>query len=128
MGIEADNKYVEEQMAEIVRLENLEHARKAFEANEISAEELTNLENEEPLYSSPSKRETLGVNTTKNMFINSIYNWLIATLKKVGNGDYVDTFKIDGSSIICNLPDNYFARYSIPAGTKIEMKFITKKG
>jgi hypothetical protein len=48
-------------------------------------------------------------------------------LKDMGNEQYSDCFKIEGSSIICNLPPNYFNLYDIPENTKIEMKFITKK-
>lgn len=64
---------------------------------------------------------------TKAEFINSIYKWLMNTLEVNNKSEYKDCFIIDGSSIICNLPENYFNMYTIPAGTKIEMKFITKK-
>ena len=135
MGIEAESKYVEQQMAEIERQEKIEKAHQALEYTPMTEEERTEfverlheMEAESPVYMAPTKKEALGANATKSMFVSSIYNWLIATMKKVGNGDYTDMFKVEGSSIICNLPDNYFSRYSIPAGTKIEMKFIAKKG
>ena len=136
MGIEVSSQHIEAQMAEIDRQEKISRAEAALKSGVNMSEEereefmetLEELEKQEPLYVMPTKKEALGVNATKNMFVNSIYNWLIATLKKVGNGDYTDMFKIEGSSIICNVPTNYFSRYSIPEGTKIEMKFINKKG
>lgn len=65
---------------------------------------------------------------TKTEFIKSIYNWLMRTLEEHGNEEYKDCFQIEGSSIMCSLPDNYFNIYNIPHNTKIEMKFISKKG
>lgn len=73
-------------------------------------------------------KETLSSTATKNQFIDSIYNWLMRTLDEKGNGQYKECFQKEGSSIICSLPDNYFNSYTIPHGTKIEMKFISKKG
>lgn len=73
------------------------------------------------------KQKELSAQTAKNEFVNSIYNWLQRTLKEMGNEQYSDCFTIEGSSIMCKLPTNYFNRYTIPEGTKIEMKFISKK-
>lgn len=64
---------------------------------------------------------------TKAEFIKSIYNWLMKTLEDNDFAEYKPCFKIEGSSIMCNLPEKYFNLYTIPTGTKIEMKFITKK-
>ena len=75
-----------------------------------------------------NKKEVLSSTATKAHFVDSIYKWLMRTLDEVGNGEYKDCFQKDGSSIICSLPDNYFHQYLIPHGTKIEMKFINKKG
>lgn len=73
-----------------------------------------------------SKKE-LSANATKAEFVKSIHNWLMNTLKQNGKEEYSDCFTIEGSSIMCRLPDNYFDLFSIPADTKIEMKFISKK-
>lgn len=73
-------------------------------------------------------KKTLSVNATKAEFVKSIHNWLMNTLEKNNKADYKDCFTIEGSSIICQLPQDYFNLYSIPANTKIEMKFISKKG
>ena len=70
----------------------------------------------------------LSAQATKMEFINSIHNWLMRTLRERGNEQYCDCFKVEGGSIMCNLPSNFFDRYDIPAGTRIEMKFIAKKG
>jgi hypothetical protein len=48
-------------------------------------------------------------------------------LKTKGKEEYNDCFKVEGSSIMCNLPQEYFAAFEIPKDVKIEMKFILKK-
>lgn len=63
----------------------------------------------------------------KAEFVKSIHHWLMETLKRNGKEEYSDCFTIEGSSIMCKLPDDYFDLFSIPSGTKIEMKFISKK-
>jgi len=73
------------------------------------------------------KKEVLGVNQTKAEFVKSIHDWLMRTLKSLDREEYQKCFKIEGSSIMCELPDNFFDNYEIPSGTRIEMKFITKK-
>jgi len=73
------------------------------------------------------EKKELSIQATKTEFVKSIYNWLIDTLKQRGHEDCINCFTIEGSSIMCSLPDNYFLSYSIPANTKIEMKFIAKK-
>jgi len=73
------------------------------------------------------KKEVLGVNQTKAEFVKSIHGWLMRTLKSLNREEYQKCFKIEGSSIMCKLPDNYFDNYEIPSGTCIEMKFISKK-
>lgn len=45
----------------------------------------------------------------------------------VGNGDYKHCFTVQDSSIICDLPVEYFTHFNIPENTKIEMKFITER-
>ena len=72
-------------------------------------------------------KEVLSANKTKVEFIQSIHHWLMLTLERNGKEEYKDCFTIDGSSIMCNLPVNYFSNFDIPTNTKIEMKFITKK-
>ena len=72
-------------------------------------------------------KEVLTATKTKSEFIQSIYNWLMLTLEKNGKEEYKNCFTIEGSSIMCNLPTNYFNMVDIPANTKIEMKFISKK-
>ena len=72
-------------------------------------------------------KEKLNAQTTKNEFVKSIHHWLMETLKQRDKEQYRDCFKIEGTSIMCYLPEDYFNLYSIPAGTKIEMKFISKK-
>lgn len=73
------------------------------------------------------KKKELSAQSAKTEFINSIYGWLMRTLKDMGNEQYQPCFHIEGSSIMCDLPDNYFNKFIIPSGTKIEMKFIVKK-
>ena len=72
-------------------------------------------------------KEMLSARATKEEFIKSIHHWLDLTLQKNGTPEYIKCFTIEGSSIICNLPTNFFNSYDIPAGTKIEMKFVSKK-
>lgn len=73
-------------------------------------------------------KKELSAQQTKTEFVKSIHNWLMKTLKQNGKEEYSNCFTIDGSSIMCHLPDNYFDNFSIPSGLKIEMKFIVKKG
>lgn len=73
------------------------------------------------------EKETLTANATKVEFIKSIYNWLMKTLDANDFSEYKECFQIEGSSIMCKLPKNYFNYCNIPENTKIEMKFITKK-
>lgn len=73
------------------------------------------------------EKKELSSMSAKNEFVKSIYNWLQRTLKDLGNEQYSDCFTIEGSSIMCKLPSNFFHMYTIPADTKIEMKFISKK-
>ena len=72
-------------------------------------------------------KEVLTAAKAKAEFIQSIHTWLMRTLDQNGKSEYKDCFTIEGSSIMCNLPTNYFNNFDIPAGTKIEMKFISKK-
>lgn len=72
-------------------------------------------------------KKELSAQATKTEFVKSIHHWLINTLKQNGKEEYSDCFTIEGSSIMCQLPADYFNLYSIPANTKIEMKFISKK-
>lgn len=74
-----------------------------------------------------SEKKHLNANETKREFIQSIHKWLLNTLDERGNGKYKSCFTIQDSSIICNLPEEYFNNFSIPSGTKIEMKFVTKR-
>ena len=73
------------------------------------------------------EKEKLSTQATKAEFVKSIHNWLMKTLETNGKAEYKDCFTIQGSSIMCNLPSNYFNLYEIPEGTRIEMKFIAKK-
>lgn len=72
-------------------------------------------------------KKTISSQAAKKEFVNSIHKWLLRSLDANGNGKYKDIFQIEGSSIICSLPSNYFNLYEIPENTKIEMKFILKK-
>lgn len=72
-------------------------------------------------------KETLNSTKAKAEFIQSIHHWLMLTLERNGKEEYKDCFTIEGSSIMCNLPTDYFNNFNIPTGTKIEMKFISKK-
>ena len=72
-------------------------------------------------------KEVLNANKTKAEFVKSIHNWLMRTLEQNNKAEYKNCFTIEGSSIMCNLPTNYFNTVDIPANTKIEMKFISKK-
>ena len=73
-------------------------------------------------------KKELSAQQAKAEFVKSIHNWLMRPLKQNDKEEYSDCFTIDGSSIMCQLPDNYFDNFSIPSGLKIEMKFIVKKG
>jgi hypothetical protein len=72
-------------------------------------------------------KEVLNANKTKAEFVKSIHNWLMRTLEQNNKTEYKNCFTIEGSSIMCELPTDYFNNFEIPAGTKIEMKFISKK-
>ena len=72
-------------------------------------------------------KEVLNSTKAKAEFIQSIHHWLMLTLERNDKSEYKDCFTIEGSSIMCTLPTNYFNNFDIPAGTKIEMKFISKK-
>ena len=70
----------------------------------------------------------LSSTATKTQFVESIYKWLMRTLKENGNEEYQSCFVKEGASIMCHLPTNYFQNCTIPEGITIEMKFIAKKG
>lgn len=72
-------------------------------------------------------KEMLTARATKDEFIKSIHHWLMRTLEQNNKEQYKDCFTIEGSSIMCQLPQDYFNMFDIPANTKIEMKFISKK-
>ena len=72
-------------------------------------------------------KEILTATKTKSEFIQSIHTWLMRTLEQNDKSEYKNCFTIEGSSIMCNLPVNYFNNFDIPEDTKIEMKFISKK-
>ena len=72
-------------------------------------------------------KKELSAQGAKNEFVKSIHHWLMNTLKQNGKEEYQNCFTIEGSSIMCQLPQNYFDLYDIPANTKIEMKFVSKK-
>lgn len=72
-------------------------------------------------------KEMLSSAKAKAEFIRSIHKWLMRTLDENGNGQYKENFKIEGSSIMCDLPSNFFSAYDIPENTRIEMKFVSKK-
>ena len=72
-------------------------------------------------------KKELSTNAAKVEFVKSIHHWLMRTLEQNNKSEYKDCFTIEGSSIMCQLPQDYFNLYSIPANTKIEMKFISKK-
>lgn len=74
-----------------------------------------------------SNKRTLNATQTKQAFIESIHKGLIKILNDNGNGKYAKMFTIDGNSIICNLPSEYFTWAEIPEGTKIAMNFVTKR-
>jgi len=73
------------------------------------------------------EKKELSAQAAKAEFIKSIHHWLMNTLERNEKSEYKDCFTIEGSSIMCQLPADYFNLYSIPANTKIEMKFISKK-
>jgi len=74
------------------------------------------------------EKEKLSPQAAKAEFIKSIHKWIGETLEKKNKQEYYDCFKIEGSSIMCELPEDYFNLYSIPSNLKIEMKFVVKKG
>lgn len=72
-------------------------------------------------------KKELSANATKLEFVKSIHNWLMRTLDQNNKSEFKNCFTLEGSSIMCQLPPDYFSLYDIPADTKIEMKFISKK-
>ena len=72
-------------------------------------------------------KEVLNANKAKAEFVKSIHNWLMRTLEQNNKTEYKNCFTIEGSSIMCELPTDYFNNFEIPTETKIEMKFISKK-
>ena len=74
------------------------------------------------------EKKELSAQAAKVGFVKSIHYWLMNTLERNEKSEYKDCFTIEGSSIMCKLPDNYFDLYSIPSNLKIEMKFTVKKG
>jgi len=72
-------------------------------------------------------KQSLSANETKLKFVQSVHTFIMQVFEKEGFTQYQDCFKLEGSSIMCYLPENFFTEFSIPANTKIEMKFITKK-
>ena len=73
------------------------------------------------------EKKMLTSTAAKSEFVKSIHTWLMNTLKQNGKEGYQSCFTIEGSSIMCELPQDYFNLYTIPTNTKIEMKFISKK-
>ena len=74
-----------------------------------------------------SEKRILNATETKKEFIESIHTWLMDTLRRNQKNEYQKCFKIEDNSIICDLPPEYFTWCNIPANTRIEMKFITKR-
>ena len=72
-------------------------------------------------------KKELSTNAAKAEFVKSIHHWLMRTLEQNGKSEYKNCFTIEGSSIMCQLPQDYFNLYSIPENTMIEMKFISKR-
>lgn len=72
-------------------------------------------------------KKELSSTAAKAEFIKSIHSWLMKTLKQNDKEEYSNCFIIEGSSIMCYLPEIYFDKFIIPENTKIEMKFISKK-
>ena len=132
MSIEVSQENADKQLAEVIRLKTLQQIQErlqgfAPEVQEKIDEALSTVRIKSRIYKPAEERKKLTATATKSKFIESIYSWLIATLKLAGNGDYSNIFKVEGSSIICNIPDDYFQGFAIPEGVKIEMKFISKK-
>lgn len=71
--------------------------------------------------------KSLNANETKKEFVQSVYLALQKILKDNGNEAYLNMLRIEGSSIMFDLPPEYFNVYSIPENTRIEMKFISKR-
>lgn len=73
-------------------------------------------------------KSLLNATATKTMFLKRVAGILQAAVDKSPNADRLQNlFVVEGSSIMCNIPDDFFELYEIPANTKIEMKFVTKK-
>lgn len=73
------------------------------------------------------KNEVLTATKIKGRFVDTIYRMIMYMLKINKNEVYQDCFKVEGSSIMCSLPSNFFHDNEIPEGTRIEIKFIMKK-
>lgn len=72
-------------------------------------------------------KKEISAQCAKSEFVRSIHEFMMYMLKTKGKEEYNDCFKVEGSSIMCNLPQEYFAAFEIPKDVKIEMKFILKK-
>ena len=72
-------------------------------------------------------KKELSAQGAKSEFVRSIHEFMMHMLKTKGKEEYNTCFRIEGSSIMCDLPQEYFAAFDIPKGVKIEMKFILKK-
>ena len=72
-------------------------------------------------------KEKLSAQAAKVEFAKHFHRYMINSLKQNGNEGYSNCFRIEGSSIMCDLPVNFFNDYIIPEITRIEIKFIVKK-
>ena len=73
------------------------------------------------------EKKDLSAQGAKTEFINDIYSFMMKVLDDKGKSQYKECFVRDGSSIMCNLPADYFNFFNIPENTRIEIKFIAKK-
>lgn len=72
------------------------------------------------------KKNILSKRAAKNMFVSSIHRWMTNTIGK-NHPEYVENFKIEKSSIFCELPSDFFDGFVVPEGTVVELKFVEKR-
>lgn len=72
------------------------------------------------------QKEKLKPQDAKKRFMETVRKNILAKLDERGR-DCEDLFVVQGGSIICELPSDFFSNYELPPGFKIEMKFIAKQ-
>lgn len=73
------------------------------------------------------EKQILTAQEAKKRFMVSVYNMICDTLRRGKHEDVVSNFRLQDSSIMVDIPADFFLGYDVPENTKIEIKFIAKK-